>query len=211
MTFIKSISATVMALCLGVGAAQSAQIGVADFTNPAIDEFNDVGLFQIFSGPLVRGGTTFTSNNGSIRAFTNTGSFPTCFDGCILTDGGGNTEPGVLAFIDATFASPFTKVGAFVGAAVAPNAATVEFFDTSDNLIDIVSINSGAGDVFAGFEFLAGISRVRFNDTSDQNFNMSIDRLFTEGTVAPVPLPAAGWMLLASLGGVVAARRKRKS
>ncbi|MEL7343884.1 MAG: VPLPA-CTERM sorting domain-containing protein [Pseudomonadota bacterium] len=31
------------------------------------------------------------------------------------------------------------------------------------------------------------------------------------GTIAPVPLPAAGWVLLASLGGLVAARRTRKA
>jgi hypothetical protein len=30
-------------------------------------------------------------------------------------------------------------------------------------------------------------------------------------TISPVPLPAAGWMLLAGLGGIVALRRRAKA
>lgn len=36
-------------------------------------------------------------------------------------------------------------------------------------------------------------------------------QIATNSNPSPVPLPAAGWMLLAGLGGIVALRRSRKA
>ena len=43
------------------------------------------------------------------------------------------------------------------------------------------------------------------------NPDMSNVRLFGTEPLAPIPLPAAGWLLLAGLGGLAAARRMKKA
>ena len=49
------------------------------------------------------------------------------------------------------------------------------------------------------------------DSTSQFNPNGSKDGFdVAEFSVTPVPLPAAGWMLLAGVGGLVAMRRRRK-
>jgi len=62
------------------------------------------------------------------------------------------------------------------------------------------------------FEFLDEISLLDFinaqNDFSQ--IDSSVFASFTEQSVSEVPLPAAAWMFLAGLGGLSAARRKKR-
>lgn len=44
-----------------------------------------------------------------------------------------------------------------------------------------------------------------------QNARPRLDLRMGTAEMAPIPLPAAGWMLLAGIGGLAAARRARKA
>lgn len=43
------------------------------------------------------------------------------------------------------------------------------------------------------------------------SFTLSSAKLEIYGTVAPIPLPAAGWLMLAGIGGLAALRRRRRA
>ena len=51
---------------------------------------------------------------------------------------------------------------------------------------------------------------LRFQGVTFADGSEGSDKLFDDDPVAPVPLPAAGWMLLAGLGGLGVARRRRR-
>lgn len=67
-----------------------------------------------------------------------------------------------------------------------------------------------------------GEGTIAFGDGSELGYNLaglldgglgvssSSAITFTANSIAPVPLPAAGWMLLAGLGGLVAMKRRKK-
>lgn len=65
-----------------------------------------------------------------------------------------------------------------------------------------VTVSNGL--VTDGFEFLSGSSVYNFSYTQSQFYLAS-------ATVAPVPLPATGFLFLSALGGLGLARRRRKA
>lgn len=73
---------------------------------------------------------------------------------------------------------------------------------------------SGTAAVVAKADaFLAAASAFAGPNTYNLTFLESTDRLIRQNliTVSPVPLPAAGWLLIVGLGGLAALRRKRKA
>jgi hypothetical protein len=80
---------------------------------------------------------------------------------------------------------------AFAIKSASPNAQGVEVF----NVVYLMN-----NDVTSGM----------FN-TSDLTQGFSNIRLFGTGDLAPIPLPAAGWMLLAGVGGLFAMKRRKKA
>ncbi|MEE4202084.1 MAG: VPLPA-CTERM sorting domain-containing protein [Halieaceae bacterium] len=94
-------------------------------------------------------------------------------------------------------------------AAGALNAGDLSFDGSGD------SVNASFGHPAMGVYYNPSISGdQRFliayddNATDDNHDDMIIEAF---GTVTPVPLPAAGWMLLAGLTGMAALRRRKKS
>lgn len=110
------------------------------------------------------------------------------------------------------FASPFTTIGLTV---VLGGNYDVGFY-RGGSLLGKVSVTNGSlySRGFAGWRDDRGIDRIRVVETSRNNNSAALDNILWEGTpieTTPVPLPAAGWMLLAGaglLGAVGAGRRK---
>ena len=80
----------------------------------------------------------------------------------------------------------------------------------SDAFSAPVDGNNDDGHVVAG-SFLADIWGIRFDNPGRNPGNVRFDDINLSYTVAAVPLPAAGWMLLAGLGGLAAASRRKKA
>jgi hypothetical protein len=71
---------------------------------------------------------------------------------------------------------------------------------------------ASAGTVIAGSWFIDGPGNP--GTTQKKNEFSHRDFYYTPGTVPPpsvIPLPAAGWLLLAGIGGLVGLRRRRKA
>jgi len=106
----------------------------------------------------------------------------------------GNTSQGTEKWT----LNAFSSGGAFLGTIDSP-----EFMNTSD----AGSLN-GQAWTFT-FEDIGAIGRIDFNFTGTKTTGIGV--AFDNLTVAPVPLPAAGLLLLGGLGGLVAVRRRRKA
>lgn len=185
--------------------ANAAAIGIGAFTAPTIEEFEGFSGANFIASPLALNGVTYTSGSGTIRTFEDTAAYANCFGGCITTHDSPND------YIEATFATTFDRVGAFAGSSEGPLSSNVEFFDSLDNLLGSVLLSSlSAGDLFAGFESLVGIKRVRFNDLADNGVVLSLDRLHYEN-ISAVPLPAGLPLMASALGlmGFLGWRKKR--
>jgi hypothetical protein len=74
-----------------------------------------------------------------------------------------------------------------------------------------VGVGDRTGFTFRGFTSDSDISSILLNITSGDGQFEALDNLRTgtAGDASPVPLPAAGWLMLAGLGALAAARRKR--
>jgi hypothetical protein len=98
-----------------------------------------------------------------------------------------------------------------------PFTSTTKYsFDASTNIIRFGAgdfardfLQDATTDFFVAYDFDDGASGVggRNGDTSSSGSIISLE--VTE--VAPVPLPAAGWMLLAGIGGLGVMARRRKA
>ncbi len=102
------------------------------------------------------------------------------------------------------------KLGSVVGSASFKIGASTGFGDGSlsvgatpiDKKIDYLALfNSN----FAGIDTF----RITSNKVDKKSANLRVDSI--AGTVAAVPVPAAGFLLLGALGGLAALRRRRKA
>jgi hypothetical protein len=83
----------------------------------------------------------------------------------------------------------------------------LSIFDTLNNLLGIV----GIGSDFAVLDLSSygSIGSLFFDDSSTGAGVAYSDFSFDQGA-SPIPLPAAGWLMLAGLGALAAARRTRR-
>ena len=122
--------------------------------------------------------------------------------GCILT----NTD---LDSIVVDLPTPVAKVGALLGTVNVASTARAEFYSNA-TLLGTVDISADPFEgVFAGWDAGASvITRVRFVDTVEQGFVLSLSR-FTYEFAATVPEPSTVVLLL--LGGVCVSVFRRRS
>lgn len=121
-------------------------------------------------------------------------------------DDGGSTG-SVQADVGSTTGSWSADFGSGFTASVfsvllkAGNAYSVFLFD----------ITPSTGSAFAGtFDTqLAGL--VNGGGTGQDLSHLEVAGVFTGAPPSPIPLPAAGWMLLAGIGGIAALKRRRKA
>jgi hypothetical protein len=133
------------------------------------------------NSPVLSGSPTF---NGAIAVLFDTDQFGVGFDAGFF-----NAE-GSLGL------TAFNRNGDFLGS-VSNLGLGIEFLGLVSNAADIAGVLfSLTGPEPAGF----AIDSLRFGERGDIIVDPS-----------PVPLPAAGWLLLGSLGGMAALRRSRKA
>jgi hypothetical protein len=93
--------------------------------------------------------------------------------------------------------------GFYIGIGNYANNVNNMQYTTGTNVGDVLATD-GVLTIFEGVGKGDGFSRGTF---TTRNWNGSL--IYDNGSISAVPLPAAGWLLFASLGGLVAARRKR--
>ncbi|MCY4333842.1 MAG: VPLPA-CTERM sorting domain-containing protein [Litoreibacter sp.] len=115
-----------------------------------------------------------------------------------------------------TFALFGTDHGDVAGLTFIDGGADEDTFRAVDFLLEnLVSVSFGIGtDVQLGFEKNGDATQIQlssFEIFKFGNASTEVTRTLTElkGVLAPVPLPAAGWLLFGALGGLAALRRKR--
>jgi hypothetical protein len=78
------------------------------------------------------------------------------------------------------------------------------------NSSGIVAVLLKSGPQFAAYKFESGFSGdLKFTTANEKGLSNWI--AFGSGEMTPVPLPAAGWMLLAGIGGLAALRRRKNA
>ena len=134
------------------------------------------------------------------------GTCTALFDGCDdVSDFTFTTRSDALAasqaLLDFVFIGDFDSVpNATFGVAVPLGAAWTPYGFDSSMFTFAYAINSASTDSFG-----SGQNDVDFNTgSSDQD-------VFADWTVATVPIPAGGMLLLSALGGIAALRRRLKS
>lgn len=84
-----------------------------------------------------------------------------------------------------------------------------------DDQIGLVALTFSIVDMgYSLMDFsMVGLRFKESNNNAGQTGNDESDKLFSSTTIAPppVPLPAAGWLLMGALGGLAAMRRVKKS
>lgn len=89
--------------------------------------------------------------------------------------------------------------------------ALFQFNDNEHYAFAIKSANPNAAAIFNVVYLMDNGSRSGMFNTSDLTQGFSNMRLFGTGELAPIPLPAAGWLLIAGIGGLFAMKRRKKA
>lgn len=209
-------------LGLVAGVALAAGLSAA---NATVIDFTSAGTGT--SGSLFKGAVTWTlSANGALnnsQVFDGSlapSGVPLSFqtDGYGVVDDEISTTSRLTQYIDLTFSAP-TLVDAiyFLDLFVARNVQSAEVgFASIDGGAPIALLATDlAGTRAAGFvgaafvPVLASVIRFTVQDTNDL-LGVADGALAGVG-IAPIPVPAAGLLLLGGLGGLAALRRRKKA
>ena len=125
------------------------------------------------------------------------------FDFLLVGNGNNNGSIIVTGFLDPAKVFEI-KFGDSLGVFANYTLATV-----AGGLVGDVDFNEGYRVVFNS-TFFAGLTKAEFTTVSDASGDAQA-RIDNVVTPAEVPLPAAGWLLIAGLGGLVSMRRKAKA
>lgn len=207
---IREVVAALLVAPLLISSAHAGPIQLSDFSSQHIEvslASLPVGMGSVPS--ITADGITFRPGFGLIYGYPTVPPWPggpavqVCAElGCILT----NTD---LDSIVVDLPTPVAKVGALLGTVNVASTARAEFYSNA-TLLGTVDISADPFEgVFAGWDAGASvITRVRFVDTVEQGFVLSLSR-FTYEFAATVPEPSTVVLLL--LGGVCVSVFRRRS
>jgi len=184
LTALFKISAMAMALVAGAGGAYSATLAV-DSTFPSLDPLRgDVTCTNdACSGLVDKDNQTFSLTNALLYDLPNASTA---------------TE---LAFVNTATGSSFLS-----GAKTSGNSGSMTF--TTDALFILLKIGRDPNTTIIQNTFGKGLE-ISWSAFSGQGAGLSH---YTEyGTASVVPLPAAGWLMLAALGGLGLIGRRRRT
>ncbi|WP_299724045.1 VPLPA-CTERM sorting domain-containing protein [uncultured Tateyamaria sp.] len=203
------------------GAAETARNNFVAALDPGVGTEDFEGFAQgtlpplplVF--PVTSGNVTATLTGGSARVENGVpfaGRFATSGSNWVEVDGGGGFN---IAFTSAISAFGFygTDIGDFGGTL---SLALTAVGGAVTNLVIPNSTNANDGGVlFFGFlDLTESYTNIAFSNSSGADFfgfdDMIVGDLAQIVNPPAVPLPAAGWMLLAGLGGMGLMRRKQK-
>jgi len=119
---------------------------------------------------------------------------------------GNDTDTGT---INLALNAPAFRVGLFIGS----SPADVSFFDSSNNLLQLISVTGNSlAPVFAGFQSSSLVSRILVQDTLANSRIVVIDNVTTEAA-APEPgsIALAAFGALPLLAGMRFRRRRHRA
>ena len=175
-------------------------LGVYDVTNNTNGSLRGFGVSN--NGTL----PGLYNNDGNLEDFgcsnDDSNTFFHCYSAIALTEDNWNTE--TIGLFDSDFSLTFQDIfGSF--ASVAGSDSVFNWYVTVDGDLQDGTSESG----FFGFEGLDLASNI-----IGVSGNQGGTAAFTAGSAggpSQVPLPAAGWLLIAGLGGMAALKRRKKS
>ncbi len=186
--------------------ASAASAAVIDFTDAATGTSGTVmGIGYTVTGVPVQ-----ANNNQAFDGTVPANSFGLAFD----TDGFGvrDDEIGIRESITVTFASLVKITGfAFLDlfeSIMSPGTGEfgVATINGMDYTVGYTGEDSGYAEMFIN---PVATTSVTFTATSNNDDRGVLDGALAALEIAPIPLPAAGLMLLTALGGVAALRRRK--
>ncbi|MEE4203283.1 MAG: VPLPA-CTERM sorting domain-containing protein [Halieaceae bacterium] len=237
MITFKHVAAAAVSVLLTAGVAAAGSIKVTEFdindfnlavsNNPfVVEDFEDItDTPGILNGPLNTDVGTFTSigGAGSGSTCTQSGGSPDCeflslFDtnpngqGNLVPDDGiwslnSNDTFGVVWDVVAPFGDFNRVVFGMMDAADQGATVTVTSTDIADTAVFQSQTSGNAKLIVIDFAAKVGSATITIDNGGKLNDAFSVDG----ASVGVVPLPAAGWMLLAGIGGLAAMRRRRKA
>ena len=189
---------------------KAASIQPEDFTNPIIQDYENLGLPELNPVPVVIDGDIYTvggiPDDPNLIYLTDS----RCIDNNCLANRIGN------GFMDIELKQPVIRAGAFVcqgGCFPSTDNWSVEasFFNKDNSLLGSVTVTrtdiTQDRLLFAGFETDTNlISRIRFTDIDQPFLTMTIDNLTVESV--PEPTSTFSFLALSTLGAVLTLKRK---
>lgn len=237
MISLRKICAAAAVSLVATGA--QASVVVLDFENiaPSYPSTNYPSIEEFYNGGTSSAGTSGTNYGISFSDNALAICLNTPGNSCSNTSRGGqgnpNSQLGGLFFLTGNQALMNIAAGFQTGFSFFYVSLTqsgfVDVFDDLDgqgNLLASISLSpnagncSGLGDFCpfspAGIAFSGTAKSVAFGGVANQivfddiTFGSSIPDPDNGGGLTPIPLPAAGWLMLAGLGGLGALSRRRR-
>ncbi|AXI47457.1 hypothetical protein C1J03_16455 [Sulfitobacter sp. SK012] len=197
----------------------------------AVVAFGALGT-SAFAATLVNEGTTVGGNFAEVGGFTavNVSDPNNNWDESLTTPtsqwlwdgqysnqaGSGGTENGTLEWtFDFDLTGYTLETAAITGFAAMDNFGTIslngnDIFTLTGNTASNYRALASYGTPFAGY-FNEGLNTLMYSVSNNNGPGGFRATLNVQADVAPVPLPAAGFLLMAGLGGLGMMRRKKTS